>query len=76
MIGQTVGHYRIVEALGAHLPTWVVPLASVSLARALAASGDKTGAREAYQYFVDFWKRADADVPMLVEARREFAALK
>jgi tetratricopeptide (TPR) repeat protein len=59
-----------------HLPTWVVPLASVSLARALAASGDITGARQAYEHFFDFWKRADADVPILVEARREFAALK
>jgi hypothetical protein len=48
----------------------------VSVARALAASGDTVGARQAYEHFFDFWKRADADVPILVEARRELAALK
>ncbi len=58
------------------LPASIVPVASVSLARALVAAGDPAGAREAYQSFFDMWKRADPDVPLLVEARKEFASLK
>jgi predicted Zn-dependent protease len=55
--------------------TWIRPAAQVSLARALAASGDVAGARAAYAEFFELWKRADADVPLLVGARREVAAL-
>ena len=57
------------------LPASIVSVASVSLARALAAAGDAAGAREAYQYFFELWKRADPDVPLLVQARREIAKL-
>jgi predicted dinucleotide-binding enzyme len=32
-------------------------------------------AREAYQKFFDMWKNADQDLPLLIEAKKEFAAL-
>jgi hypothetical protein len=47
----------------------------VWLARTLAKSGDTGAARGVYQEFLDVWKEADADVPILVEARKELQAL-
>jgi tetratricopeptide (TPR) repeat protein len=49
--------------------------AHVGLARALAMSGDTAAARQAYERFFEFWKRADADVPLLVQAKAEHARL-
>jgi eukaryotic-like serine/threonine-protein kinase len=57
------------------LPSSVRSAASVWRARALAASGDDAAARQAYDRFFGQWKRADPDVPLLVEARAEAAKL-
>ena len=46
-------------------------LAPLSLARVRAAAGDKAGARQAYDRFLELWKDADADLPVLAAARRE-----
>jgi Tfp pilus assembly protein PilF len=54
----------------------VYPLSMRGVARARAAAGDIAGAREAYERLFDFWKAADADLPVLVEARAEYARLK
>jgi eukaryotic-like serine/threonine-protein kinase len=51
-------------------------IASLALARALAAEGDALQARKAYQDFLAREQNADADLPALVQAKREFAALK
>jgi tetratricopeptide (TPR) repeat protein len=51
-------------------------VALISLARVRAAAGDAAGAAQTYDRFLDFWKTADADLPLLIEARRERAALK
>jgi len=51
------------------------PQAQLGLARAYAMQGDKVHARAAYQAFFDLWKNADPDLPQLVEAKKEFAAL-
>jgi eukaryotic-like serine/threonine-protein kinase len=48
-------------------------LAYLGLGRAKASSGDSLGARSAYQNFFSLWERADADLPILSEARAEFA---
>ena len=56
-------------------PNALGPVASIWLARARQAAGDSAGARRAYQDAFAFWKDADPDVPLLVEARREYAAL-
>jgi hypothetical protein len=50
-------------------------LAHLQLGRALALSGDKTKAKTAYQDFLSLWKDADADIPILKQAKAEFALL-
>jgi eukaryotic-like serine/threonine-protein kinase len=50
-------------------------LAHLQLARALAASGDTAAARKEYQDFFALWKDADADIPILNQARSEYAKL-
>ena len=51
-------------------------VARLQLARALAASGDVTRARTAYQDFLTLWKQAGADVPILKQAQAEAATLR
>ena len=52
-----------------------VSLARLGLARGLVLSGDSAKARIAYQDFFTAWKDADADIPILKEARAEYAKL-
>jgi eukaryotic-like serine/threonine-protein kinase len=49
--------------------------AQLGLARAYAMGGDKVNAKKAYEAFFTTWKNADADLPMLVTAKKEYAAL-
>jgi serine/threonine protein kinase/tetratricopeptide (TPR) repeat protein len=51
-------------------------VAHLELGRAYAAAGDKVRARAAYQDFLTLWKDADADVPVLKDAKAEFAKLQ
>ena len=51
-------------------------LAHLGLARAAAINGDTAAARKAYQDFFGVWKDADSDLPVLVQARKEYAELK
>ena len=51
-------------------------LARVGLARAYAMQGDTAKARTAYQDFLTLWKDADPDIPILKEAKAEYANLK
>src|SRR5581483_6134768 len=50
-------------------------LARLGLARAYALQGDTTKARAAYQDFFTLWKDADSDIPILQQAKAEFAKL-
>jgi len=52
------------------------PLAHLGLARARTLSGDTTGARTAYQDFLALWKDADPDIPILKQAKAEYAKLQ
>jgi serine/threonine protein kinase/tetratricopeptide (TPR) repeat protein len=52
------------------------PLAHLTLARASAMQGDIDGARKSYQDFFTLWKDADPEIPILIEAKREFEKLK
>ena len=52
------------------------PLAHLGLARAAALAGDATKSRQAYQDFFALWKDADADIPILIEAKQEYEKLK
>jgi tetratricopeptide (TPR) repeat protein len=51
-------------------------LARLGLARAYALQGDTAKARAAYQDFLTLWKDADPDIPILKEAKAEYAQLK
>jgi eukaryotic-like serine/threonine-protein kinase len=50
-------------------------LAHLQLGRALALSRDKTKAKTAYQDFLTLWKDADPDIPILKQAKAEYARL-
>jgi hypothetical protein len=51
-------------------------LAHLQLGRAYAALSDTTAARVAYRDFLDLWKNADPDVPVLKQAKAEYAKLQ
>jgi cytochrome c-type biogenesis protein CcmH/NrfG len=51
-------------------------LAHVGLGRAYALQGDTAKARAAYQEFLTLWKDADPDIPILQQAKAEYAKLK
>lgn len=51
-------------------------LARLQLARAYAISGDTVKAKAAYQDFFALWKDADRDIPILIEAKTEYAKLQ
>ena len=51
-------------------------LAHLESGRAYALAGNKAKARAAYQDFLNLWKDADPDVPVLKEAKAEFAKLQ
>jgi hypothetical protein len=50
-------------------------LAHLQLGRTLALSGDKVRAKAAYQDFFTLWKDADPDIPVLKQAKAEYARL-
>jgi tetratricopeptide (TPR) repeat protein len=67
---KMIDHRGIVEnfPLGA--------LAHLGLARAYAISGDTAKSKTAYQDFFALWKDADPDIPILKEAKAEYAKLQ
>jgi tetratricopeptide (TPR) repeat protein/predicted Ser/Thr protein kinase len=56
-------------------PGVIHPVGHIWVARARAKTGDAAGARRAYQEAFAFWKNADPDIPVLVQAKREAAQL-
>jgi len=51
-------------------------LAHLGLARAYTLQGDTLKARAAYQDFLTLWKDADPDIPVLKQAKAEYAKLR
>jgi eukaryotic-like serine/threonine-protein kinase len=51
-------------------------LAKLGLARASVLSGDPAKARVAYQDFLSLWKDADPDIPLLKQAKSEYAKIQ
>jgi DNA-binding winged helix-turn-helix (wHTH) protein/tetratricopeptide (TPR) repeat protein len=51
-------------------------LAHLQLGRAYNLSGDETKAKAAYQDFLTLWKDADPDIPILQQAKQEYARLQ
>jgi serine/threonine protein kinase/Flp pilus assembly protein TadD len=68
---QTVLNLR-----GAYIGDPLMGLAQLYLARAYAQQNDAPKARAAYQDFLALWKDADTDIPILKEAKAEYAKLQ
>jgi serine/threonine protein kinase/tetratricopeptide (TPR) repeat protein len=67
---------KILDHRGLCMTLPICALSRVQLARARELSGDAAGARTAYQDFFALWKDADPDVPILKEAKAEYAKLQ
>ncbi len=67
---------KILDHRGIVLSDPIGALAHLQLGRAYALSGDKTKAKSAYQDFLTLWKDADPDIPILKQAKAEYANLK
>jgi hypothetical protein len=50
-------------------------LAYIGLARSASLAGDAAKARSAYQDFFALWKDADPDIPILKQAKADYAKL-
>jgi hypothetical protein len=50
--------------------------AHLGLARAAALTGDVAGSRKAYQDLLAMWKDADGDLPIMIEAKKEYERLR
>jgi len=55
--------------------SYFYPLAYVGVARAAVLQGDMAKARKAYEDFFALWKDADPDLPILIEAKKEYEQL-
>ena len=51
-------------------------LARLGLGRAYSMQGDAAKAKSAYQDFLTLWKDADPDIPILKQAKAEYAKLQ
>ncbi len=69
-------YQKIIDHRGWDMTSALWPLAHLGLARAAMLQGDTTKARQSYQDFFALWKDADADLPVLIEAKKEYEKLK
>jgi eukaryotic-like serine/threonine-protein kinase len=67
---------KLLDHRGALAFNVLYPLAHLELGRAYVQQGDSTKARAAYQDFFGLWKDADSDVPILKQAKAEYAKLQ
>jgi len=51
-------------------------MARLQLARALVMPGETAKAKAAYRDFLTFWRDADPDIPILIQAKAEYAKLQ
>ena len=78
--GRSIDAVSEFQAVRALMPfftlNFIAPLAQLGLARAYALQNDKASARTAYQDFLALSKDADPDLPVLKEAKAEYAKLQ
>jgi DNA-binding winged helix-turn-helix (wHTH) protein/tetratricopeptide (TPR) repeat protein len=67
---------KILDHRGIVLNEPIGALAHLQLGRAYAMQGDTATSRAAYQDFLTLWKDADPDIPILKQAKAEFAKLQ
>jgi len=81
---QAVGEFQKsvsrVEPLSFRFSDWGSPqtatLAHLGLARAYVLEGETAKAKTEYQNFLALWKDADPDIPILKQAKVEYAKLQ
>ena len=74
---QAVAEGRKVLDHRGHAPLSLLwPLAHLTVGRGSAVQGDTAQARKSYEEFFALWKDADQDVPIFIDAKKEFARLK
>jgi eukaryotic-like serine/threonine-protein kinase len=67
---------KIIEHRGWDVLSPLWPLAHLGLARAAALQGAVAQSRQAYENFFRLWQAADGELPVLIEAKREYESLK
>ena len=67
---------KILDHRGIVLNEPIGALAHLQLGRAYAMQGDNAKARAAYQDFLTLWKDADPEIPILIQAKAEYAKLQ
>jgi serine/threonine protein kinase len=67
---------KILDHRGIVLNFPIAALAHLGLGRAYALAGDATKAKGAYEDFFTLWKDADPDIPILKQAKAEYAKLQ
>jgi eukaryotic-like serine/threonine-protein kinase len=67
---------KILNHRGVVLNEPIGVLAHLQIARAYVLQGDTAKAKAAYQDFLTLWKDADPDIPILKQAKAEYAKLK
>jgi tetratricopeptide (TPR) repeat protein len=67
---------KILDLQGFYGPDIIVTLAHLGLGQAYALQKDDARARIAYQDFLAIWKDADPDVPLLKQAKAEYAKVQ
>jgi DNA-binding winged helix-turn-helix (wHTH) protein/tetratricopeptide (TPR) repeat protein len=68
--------HKIMDHPGIVMADPVGALAHLQLARAFAASGNTEMAKDSYHDFLTIWRDADPDVPVLKQAKSEYAKLR
>jgi DNA-binding winged helix-turn-helix (wHTH) protein/tetratricopeptide (TPR) repeat protein len=67
---------KILDHRGIVISDPVGALAHLQLGRAYVLAGDKDKARTSYKDFLTLWKDADRDIPILKQAKAEYAKLR
>src|SRR5215472_13270190 len=67
---------KILDHPGIVINESIGALSHLLIGRALALGGDTAKARAAYQDFLTLWKDADPDIPILKQAKAEYAKLQ
>ena len=66
---------KIIDHPGIIVSDPIGAMARLYLGRAWSLAGDKMKAKTAYQEFLSLWKDADPDIPILKQAKAEYATL-
>jgi tetratricopeptide (TPR) repeat protein len=67
---------KILDHRGVVVSDPIGALAHLQIGRAYAMQGDTAKAKASYQDFLTLWKDADPDIPILKQAKAEYAKLQ